>query len=54
MITIHTWMFISSYEKLRKKIINNRTINLNFLKKGSFILKLQHKDVIINRKIIKK
>ena len=27
MITIHTWMFISSYERLRKEIINSTTIS---------------------------
>lgn len=41
-------------EVLRKEINNNRTIDLDFLKKGTYILKLKHKDTIINRKIIKK
>ena len=41
-------------EVLRKEINNNRAIDLNFLKKGTYILKLQYKDAIINRKIIKK
>ncbi|MFA6662498.1 MAG: T9SS type A sorting domain-containing protein, partial [Bacilli bacterium] len=41
-------------EVLRKEIYNNRTIDLDFLKKDTYILKLKHKDAIINRKIIKK
>ncbi|MDD4830086.1 MAG: T9SS type A sorting domain-containing protein [Bacteroidales bacterium] len=41
-------------EVLRKEIYNNRAIDLDFLKKGTYILKLKHKDTIINRKIIKK
>lgn len=41
-------------EVLRKEIFNNRTIDLDSLKKGTYILELQHKDTIINRKIIKK
>lgn len=41
-------------EVLRKEINNNKAIDLNFLKKGTYILKLQYKDAIINRKIIKK
>ena len=41
-------------EVLRKEIYNNRTIDLDFLKKDTYILKLKHKDTIINRKIIKK
>ena len=41
-------------EVLRKEINNNRAIDLDFLKKGTYILKLQHKDAIVNRKIIKK
>ncbi|NCC17556.1 MAG: T9SS type A sorting domain-containing protein [Bacteroidia bacterium] len=41
-------------EVLRKEINNNRTIDLDFLKKGTYILNLKHKDTIINRKIIKK
>lgn len=28
MITIHTWMFISSYEKIRNKILSNTIINM--------------------------
>ena len=41
-------------EVLRKEIYNNRTIDLDFLKKGTYILKLKYNDTIINRKIIKK
>ncbi len=41
-------------EVFRKEIYNNITIDLDFLKKGTYILKLKHKDTIINRKIIKK
>ncbi len=41
-------------EVFRKEIYNNRTIDLDFLKKDTYILKLKHKDAIINRKIIKK
>ena len=41
-------------EVLRKEIYNNITIDLDFLKKGTYILKLKHNETIINRKIIKK
>ena len=41
-------------EVLREEIYNNRAIDLDFLKKGTYILRLKHNDTIINRKIIKK
>ena len=41
-------------EVFRKEIYNNRAIDFDFLKRGTYILKLKHKDAIINRKIIKK
>ncbi|MEA5099457.1 MAG: T9SS type A sorting domain-containing protein [Bacteroidales bacterium] len=41
-------------EVLRKDINNNKAIDLYFLKKGTYILKLKYNDTIINRKIIKK
>ena len=41
-------------EVFRREIYNNKAIDLDFLKKGTYILKLKHNDAIINRKIIKK
>ena len=41
-------------EVLRKEINSNKAIDLGSLKKGTYILKLKHKDAIVNRKIIKK
>ena len=41
-------------EVFRKDIFNNSSFDLDFLKKGIYISRFRHNDVIINRKIIKK